>query len=211
MFAYCNNNPILFADPSGCVPVFPVEISGGGGKPQEIEIPDSIWTKVTGFIYGQADFEYSDNRVGRGTYAVNGCGIIAIYNALLLLGCPEPLGLIEAEISNMGGLWAAGLLGVKPRAIEKYFSSHGISCTGYLSYSAMAQTLSEGDIIIFLVMNNTDNIMEGYHYMTAQYVGGEFIIYNISKKSKGSVTVPTLDPVYSNAGWCYGFIIGGLT
>lgn len=208
MFAYCNNNPIRYSDPTGCVPVFPVEISGGGGKPQEIEVPDSIWTKVTGFIFGQGAFEYSNDRVGWGTYSANGCGIIAIYNALLLLGCPEPLGLIESEISIMGGLLTVGLLGVEPWAIKKYFSSRGISCTGYLSYSAMEQSLSEGDIIIFLVMNNTGNIIGGFHYMTAQYVGGQFIIYNYSNLSKSFKTVPTLDPVYDYAGWCYGFIIG---
>ena len=209
MFAYCNNNPTRYSDPTGCVPIYPVEFSGGGGKTQETKIPDSIWTKITGFIYGQAAFEYSNNRVGWGTYAANGCGIIAVYNVLQLLECPEPLGLIEAEISNTGGLWAGGLLGVKPWAIEKYFSSRGISCTGYLSYSAMEQSLSEGDIIVFLVMNDTDNIIKGYHYMVAQYLGNQFIIYNYSNESESSVPVPTLDPVYGNAGWCYGFIIGG--
>ena len=30
MFAYCNNNPILYADPTGCVPIFPVCLGGNG-------------------------------------------------------------------------------------------------------------------------------------------------------------------------------------
>lgn len=113
MFAYCNNNPILFADPSGCVPVFPVEISGGGGKPEETQIPDSIFTKTFGFIYDQTAFEYSKQRMGLGTYANNGCGVIVVYNAMQLMGHREPLGLIEAELYNMNGFALFGLLGVQ--------------------------------------------------------------------------------------------------
>ena len=67
----------------------------------------------------------------------------------------------------------------------------------------------QGDVFIFLVMNNTGNILEGYHYMAAQYLDDQFIVYNYSNDSTSSKTVSTLDPVYNNAGWCYGFVIGG--
>ena len=63
--------------------------------------------------------------------------------------------------------------------------------------------------MIILVMNNTGNIMDGFHYMAAQYTGGQFVVYNYSNHRTSPKIVPTLDPVYGNAGWCYGVIIGG--
>ena len=211
MFAYCNNNPIVSSDPSGQVPIgnFAIDISGTGGKLKEDDIPQSIFAVTNGIINGQAVFPYAGERMGWGTYAKNACGIIAVYNAMQLLGYKESLGLVEAEISNAGGLCLVGLFGVKCQAIGNYLTAHNIPYTGYRSYSTMIQSLSDGDIIIFEVINNRLNILKGYHYMTAQYLGGEFIVYNHSSYQTSSLTVSTLDPVYGNSSWHYGFVIGG--
>jgi hypothetical protein len=208
MFAYRYNNPIRYSDPTGCVPVFPVEISGGG-VPQESEIPDSIWTKTTGFINGQAIFPYSNNRMGWGTYANNGCGVIAVYNAMQLLESPEPLGLIEAEISNSGGLLAVGLLGVEPWAIDCYFTSHGISCTRYSTYQSLSQDVREGSVIVFLVLNDATTLLGGAHYMAALYTDGKYIVYNMYNNLADTKPVASLYQPYPGSGFVCGFIVGG--
>ena len=209
MFSYCINNPIQYSDPTGCVPIFPVEISGGGRKPQETKTPNSIWTKTTGFINGQAIFPYSNNRMGWGTYANNGCGVIAVYNAMQLLGHPEALGLVEAEISNSGGLLAVGLLGVGPWAIKSYFTSQSISCTSYSTYQALSQNVQEGSIIVFLVLNDATTLLGGAHYMAALYTDGKYIVYNMYNNFADTKSVDSLYQPYPGSGFVCGFIVGG--
>jgi hypothetical protein len=201
----------MLSDPCGCVPIrnFAIDISRTGGKLKADDIPQSVFAVTTGIINGQAVFSYTGERMGWGTYAKNACGIIAVYNAMQLLGYKEALGLVEAEISNAGGLCLVGLLGVKCQAIGNYLTAHNIPYTGYRSYSTMIQSLSDGDIIIFEVRNNKTNIFDGYHYMTAQYLGGEFVVYNYSSYDTSSRPVSTLDPVYGNSSWHYGFVVGG--
>lgn len=126
-----------------------------------------------------------------------------------LLGYHESLATIESEVFLDAGYLAGALLGIKWWKIDDYFSSKNISCDGYSSYRTMLQNISDGDIIVFMVMNDSCNIFGGYHYMTAQYIDGNFVVYNISSYSSKPGNVSTLDPVYGNSKWCYGYVVGG--
>ena len=56
MFAYCCNNPILYADPTGCVPIFPV-CWGGNGSPLKMgpyDSPDEAARAFSEYIYSSS-------------------------------------------------------------------------------------------------------------------------------------------------------------
>ena len=213
MFAYCNNNPVCCSDPSGfwgsssgisnpnamlrdgCTPAFPM--------------PNDKYSKTSGLINGQGVFPHANESMMFGNYANNGCGIIAIYNALQLLGYNTALGTIEDQIFLRGGMWAGGLLGVKPWTIESYLKSTGMACSTYFSYDVLSSNVYDGAVIIFMVQNNASSIFDGCHYMAAQYSGGIYTVYNASNYSTQAKSVSTLNPVYGNSAWLCGFIVGG--
>ena len=89
MFAYCNNNPVAYADPGGNLPKGIINqnaMTRGGGGGSRYTDPNDPYRQTVGFIYGQGAFPYADASLGWGNYSRNGCGVIAIYNALQLLG-----------------------------------------------------------------------------------------------------------------------------
>ena len=195
-------------DPSGNLPVYPVNIAGSGSVQQQ-SVPDNIYTHKTGLINGQGICFCSEERMGLGTYANNGCGIIAIYNAIQLLGYYESLAVIETEIFINGGYWVGGLLGIKPWVIDDYFEDKNIACSRYLSYDAMSQSITEGDVVVFMTLNNTQNIFKGWHYMAAQYINGKYIVYNMYSNDPGSYSVNSLNQPYGNSAFVCGFVVGG--
>ena len=126
-----------------------------------------------------------------------------------LLGYSESLAAIDTEIFIEGGYAVGGLFGVFNWAIDNYYSRHNIPCKGYSSYSSMRADLSDGDVIIFLVWNNKNNIFKGQHYMAAQYQNNQFAVYNWSSSKTTPISVSSLDSIYVNSKWAYGYIVGG--
>lgn len=222
MFAYCLNNPIVLSDDCGTISrvcisdefnplIMPWETGKGGvggGNTTEYHYP-SPYDKKTGLINGQGVFDYADYLCGVGNYADNGCEIIAIYNSMQLLGCPQSLGAIEHEFSWDHGMLLMGLWGVGPWVFDDYFDAHGVSNVGYGNYDTMMQNISEGDVVVFTVMNNSCNLFEGFHTMAAQYVGGQFVVYNAYSNSTRAWTFSSLCAIYDNSKWIYGYIVGG--
>jgi len=174
-----------------------------------VVIPDNIYTKKSGLINGQKACLYSDEAFGWGTYGKNGCGIIAIYNSMQLLGYKESLATIDTEIFIEGGYAFGWLLGVFNCTIDNYYSRHDIPCKGYSSYPAMLSDLKSGDVIVFLVWNDKRNLLKGQHHMAAQYCNNQFEVYNWSSHSTQSAIFSSLDPIYINSSWAYGYIVGG--
>ena len=69
--------------------------------------------------------------------------------------------------------------------------------------------VSDGDIIVFVILNNTEDLLEGIHTMTAQYVGGEYIVYNVYTNGTKGYPFQSLDDIYENSIFLVGYLIGG--
>ena len=82
------------------------------------EIASTAAGQVRGTLNGQLALPFAGEKLGLGTYGKNGCGIIAVYNALQLLGRPQPLGEITLTLSAITGFcsvdWVAPCPGVSP-------------------------------------------------------------------------------------------------
>jgi hypothetical protein len=176
----------------------------GTGSPKPF-----IYDPYASVINGQSVFDGADNACGLGTYSANGCAIIAIYNAMLLCGKPQDLDSITTEISFLGGMILGGLFGAHPWSFDEYFFLHGVSYSEYWSYDALLQDIAEGDIVVFTVMNSSSDISRGFHTMAAQYVGGQFIVCNYSNDFPTPHPTSSLNPIYGDSMWLYGYIIGG--
>ena len=111
MFAYCGNNPICYADNSGYrMEYIDAEMVAGG-------IP---------YILDQKDDSVATKQFGLATVLHGGCGVIASYNALITLGDPKSFDdVLGYYNSRMGFTLGAGLTGLYPNSVAKYFYSLG--------------------------------------------------------------------------------------
>jgi len=213
MFAYCNDNPTNGADPSGCInerinPHYMVCEAPEGGWPI-VPVRDK-YTKINGMICGQGVFSSAQENMALGTYANNGCGIIAIYNAMQLLGKPKSLGSIEDIVALCGGMVLGGIGGIMAEAIGAYFTLQGVPWFFYSSYSKLSQHIYEDAVVVFMAKTYQDGHFSGFHFMTAQYIEGKYLVYNLYNNSVGPLYADSL-AIVGNTTWLCGYIVGGQT
>jgi len=133
--------------------------------------------------------------------------MIAIYNAMALYGRPQDLDVITTEFFLFHGMILGGLGGAGPWSFDSYFDWHRIPHTGYCDYDSLLQNVSDGDIVVFTVMNSQSDLSQGFHTMAAQYNNGAFTVYNIYSNMTTSCTLTTLNSVYRDSLWIYGYIL----
>lgn len=178
---------------------------GPGGGYRNTERYSSIYTQTDGLILDQENYMYSNKSFGWGSIAESGCAPIAIYNAMWLLGVPQSLGHICDEFLYKHGTLLFGKWGVAPWQLEKYFSAHEISYTGFSSSFQLENAVSSGDVIVFTLMNNVQQPGKGFHTMAALYTGGRFVVYN--GYDGGYTSVQHLYELGALRGWVYGYIV----
>ncbi len=116
MFAYCNNNPIIYMDSTGNRPISrdmcAYMFDGGGHVPK--------------MITSQYDEDVGNKRLGIATVSHGGCGAVATYNALITLGTAKSF---DEVLSYYNGSYdrtvAGGLLGILPHQVANYFRDNG--------------------------------------------------------------------------------------
>lgn len=93
-------------------------LGGQGTPPDETGQPD--------YIYDQRNTRHI--RFGRCRSDYDGCGWIAVYNALLALGeQADPAEILSAL--ERGGLFLWGYLGTNPFSVRRYFKKRGFLCS----------------------------------------------------------------------------------
>ena len=208
MFAYCNNSPIIFKDSCGTAP-WPTTVAindGGGGYPIYSNIANTPQDQISGVINGQGLLPYSNNPIGLGTYGFSGCQYIAVYNAMQLIGKPQPLAEITDEVFSTGAV-ACGIFGAGPWGAASYFSAHDVDYVGSFSMDTLVADISEGSVIVFTILNKKNNPFGGWHAMTALYTQGNYIVFNRYSDRKKNKDYASLEEAYSEGQWLYGIRI----
>ena len=200
MFAYCNNIPISNANTNGFAPFRYAMYTdvGGAGIPQ---IANTPLEQTEGLINGQANLPYSDHSIGLGSYGKSGCPYIATYNTMQLIGKPQPLALVTAEVFLYGAV-AFGAGGAGPWGTAAYFRAHGINYKGSFSADKLTTDIAEGSVITF-----TAWYPGGWHAMAALYTNGEYWVFNRYNDDDQHRIYSSLGEAYSNGWWIYGFRI----
>ncbi|MBR1738284.1 MAG: hypothetical protein IJ736_14975 [Firmicutes bacterium] len=125
--------------------------------------------EIKGLIFSQKTSPAADMRYGLKPLWYNGCGVISVYNALILLNRPHDLREILAYYESHGK-WFFGLWGTDPFRISSFLHLSGIKTA--LCSPKKAQS---GIYIIFLL----NKPFKSMHYMTLQVLeNGTIHAYN---------------------------------
>ena len=117
---------------------------------------------------------------GRNEGWYNGCGWVATYNALILLGSPHHPAEIVNSFETGGGTVLGGVFGTYPVAIEEYLSEAGynVSHTLFPQTSMNLDEAIKAARVAILAYAHT----RAAHYVTIEYreEDDRFIVYNDS-------------------------------
>ena len=171
------------------------------------EIASTAAEQVRGALNGQLALPFAGEKLGLGTYGKNGCGIIALYNALQLLGRPRPLGEIGAAFVRRHRLLFGGLGGTAPRCIAAFFRERGIPCAGSFSCRRLTESCAEGSVLVFTVMNGR-HPFRGFHTMAARKDCGGFTVYNVGPYDSGSRRCSSIRDAFPGGVFIRGFRVG---
>ena len=158
MFAYCGNNPVINADPSGLLHEMH---AGGGGKPTII---------YHDYILKQTDPDVADKKLGVATVSHSGCGVVATYNALYSLGEPRSFNSILRHYNRADdALLLLGLLGMSPDAIADFFieAGYGVCMTNNPVTMDALSKLASANILyyMFTYTNESGTKSIGHHFV----------------------------------------------
>lgn len=171
------------------------------------EIASTAAGQVRGTLNGQLALPFAGEKLGLGTYGKNGCGIIAVYNALQLLGRPQPLGEIGAAFVRHHRLLFGGLGGTAPRCIAAFFRERRIPCAGSFFCRRLSETCAEGSVLVFTVMN-ARHPFRGFHTMAARKGCGGFTVYNVGPYDSGSRRCSSLRDAFPGGVFVRGYRVG---
>ena len=142
-----------------------------------------------GFIYSQRHRDIAEMRFGLKPMWYNGCGIIAVYNALLLLGFQEDFRQITEYFERKGKmLW--GLFGTKPWSIVRYFKKRGFGLRFCRPKTA------ENGVYIIAVWNKRP----GMHYMAIKKQVYGIQVYNGYHRGDTFDSYPDFDSFFKDTG-----------
>lgn len=147
--------------------------------------------EVHGPINGQGLPPVKDMRYGISTMARAGCGVIAVYNALLLLDDPHPF----QEVAAWGDLKAAalfGLLGTLPWKAKGLFRRLGYTVTAVRDEALFDRYAQDAAVCLFTYWNRRGSLRRGMHTVCLRYRSGAFDVYNLSNSSAGVSRKATL-------------------
>jgi len=131
-------------------------------------------------------------RYGSRSFAHSGCGTAAVYNALLLLGKPQPLAEIIRYFEGHGASFFAAF-GTAPQAAAKYLRNLGFCVEKTANRKKFKELAECSDVMIFTVMNNRRSIRRMLHTMCIERVP-ESPCASLASAPDGSSVLPASNP-----------------
>lgn len=129
-------------------------------------------------INGQAQGQVSKFKLGFFNFGYNGCEMIALYNAELLLGGNPNLAEITRQCyKRCVFFW--GIFGSTPDCLRCYFKDKHIGYKAYRTYDGFFSRIKDGKVGVVSFWN-ANHPFKGLHTVCVQDVDGKLRVYNRS-------------------------------
>ncbi len=220
MFAYCNSTPVNGSDTCGTC-YHSSDLAVNCHMCQGRPVDENLFSPIN----GQQECEYADMAYGWGSIAKNGCGPVAIYNALGFLGKRQAL---SAIVEYLGNSWNGRFLGTMPGEIGDALTNFDVSYERIDNPNQLSSALSEGGMAIIMSWNDTmphyslpdangscmlyktPNFISGAHIVLMTHDGnGTYSVYNCYSNRKLVYTFTSFeDFLVEEETYIAGFNIG---
>ena len=143
---------------------------------------DKIFSAEGGFINDQSSLY--EIPYGKGNMADNGCGPIALYNAILFLcntdASKDKFLEIISYLEKTGAAFK-GKLGTAPQAIRKFLIKNGFATKTFFSKNSVRldKFSEQFDAFISIIFNDSKHISKGLHFIfIKKNTDGSFTAHN---------------------------------
>lgn len=182
IFTYWENHPLWYSDYNANETFRANSIANYLYNQQITSDASNYFESTNGFIFNQMHKRISGHRYGFNAVGPYGCGLVATYNALLLLeNQPESQNVIPMNFYDVireyeqSGLLAYGCWGLHPLAIAQFFIKRNYDVNIIFNdFNDIVDNENIENIInIMFYLHNTGN-----HYVAIEYNDGSFKGYN---------------------------------
>ena len=165
MFAYCNNCPTIYEDPSGHALRSNLALicDGGSGKTEPRYISDQDLPGIAPTPFGLSNVGWS------------GCGAVATYNALQTLNSGTSLNDIISYYHDNKDMNVFGYLGLGPNSAADYFRVQGYTV---IMARYTAKYSAETAAVVNSLAQTADASILWYVYASDSGVGAHFFEYH---------------------------------
>lgn len=170
---------------------------------------NSRLSQPNGYINAQSS--YYNWQFGARTLDYNGCGVIATYNVMRMLGYNPNLASVAYDIERNHGTLLWGYAGTDPSHPLDYFNSHGIRVRSYYNISSLESAARNincsNQFIMMCFWNNKNDLTKGAHFIAVRkQANGEYIAYNRYDDNR-DLTKFSLTEILSNGSLISSYII----
>ncbi len=157
-------------------------------------------------INGQKLCEYARMRFGWLRIAQNGCGAIAIYNAMGLTGRVLAFSDVTARLDRW---YKPRLFGVWPREIARCFTSIGVACTRADSLEELRDLLAAGGVAVLTKWNaRWPRLHKGAHTVAVSFDGKQtYTVYNRYSNRACAYSCESLEEIIGKGVFMRGYIV----
>ena len=197
MFAYCNNNPVKNEDRNGYILTYSLgpdiigpwhmlidvmsrQSSGGGmgtngqgglgTTPSDFVKTSELIDETSNKLLDSQNYDYD---YGYGNIKDQGCGVVAVHNAKVMLGIPSSLPETAHDMEDLGILLMGGLLGTNPWGIAIALDYYDID----YSTVSLDRMTKPG---VYIVSYFHKNPFNGAHNVAVIYNGETYDSYNVN-------------------------------
>ena len=156
-------------------------------------------SEVTGLFNGQGSL--MKWKFGARTFDKNGCGVIATYNVMCLLGKRQKMSAVAYDIERKQGTLAWGYAGTDPTHPIEYFKSKGISSKLYwredlFDCDFTPMKINQCALVCFWSDRN-NKLSEGAHFVAVRKIldvdkSIKFEVYNTTNSCPIAITYTNL-------------------
>lgn len=163
-----------------------------------------------GMLNGQGRPELARLRFGYADVGRAGCESIAVYNALRLLGIPQPLPEIIRDMEKGGYLRMGGHLGAAPYfepLLRRFGARSRVVAPGRLRREDLAGTDRSGEVYLMVIWNRRWFLHKGLHTFTALRTPEGWEVFNRFNSDAHSRCYHRLDDILRNGYHTGAFLV----